>query len=589
MAHLADRVRLSLPAEPSPIEREAADPATAAARLEELARERCVQHLVAANPSTPVTALRWLRRSTRQGIRAAVARNSNISSDLAMELVADYPTEIIENAAFPFLLLEMPELAGKIAQELSRGDLLGLLRCEQLPMAILKPLARSPHEAVRDLAARHVALAGQPDAEHAQLARAAFHDALSRLPVGAAEIIVALRGVLPPTFLALLLDTPSAGLIAQSPDAPGDLLSRLPLTDAQIAPYVASHRHALPATLSRLGDHPDAGVRARVAGNPRTPGAVLRRLSHDPSVDVRLRVGANPQSDPETLQRLARDPSPRVRVVVARNPNVPPHALRALATDPEAQVRTAEARDHTISPSLLAFYAQTSDPVVRRAVAGHPDTPPAVLERLALDRESTVRAVVARHPRLSREALERLTRDAEAVVRGAAARHPRLPIDLRYRLERDADLEVRQCLAYNPHTPFMTLSRLWTHATAEQRRVIARHPAVTPARRARLYARLLTPHLRHMREAPSMARLVALASRVLPDAAYGAGSQSHHWVDRYVVASNTAAPLAIVEVLAHDGITYVRVAAQANLTARLAARQATDGGTDPVRMTKDAS
>jgi hypothetical protein len=99
-------------------------------------------------------------------------------------------------------------------------------------------------------------------------------------------------------------------------------------------------------------------------------------------------------------------------------------------------------------------------------------------------------------------------------------------------------------------------------------RVIAAHPAVTPERRGQLYARLCAEELRQFRCAPTMVRLAALASDVLPAATYGAGASSRHWVDRFVIASNPTSPLAVVAELAHDGIIYVRAAARANLAAR---------------------
>jgi hypothetical protein len=181
---------------------------------------------------------------------------------------------------------------------------------------------------------------------------------------------------------------------------------------------------------------------------------------------------------------------------------------------------------------------------------------------------------VARHPRTSAALLAALATDGDPAVREAVAGHPRLAPDLRRALERERDYTVRAHLALNPHTPYGTLKRLWTHACVtqgcdDQIRAIARHPALTAARRGQFYGQLFAGHLRRLRESPSLVRLAAFASEGLPANAYEAGAASRYWLDRYVVAANPAAPSAIVQALAHDGIVYVRAVARANLAAHV--------------------
>ncbi len=473
------------------LEREATDAETPPERLEELAGEPCVQRLVAENPATPAAALWRLRRAPNRAVRAAVAGNANAPFELLHALVADYPVEVLENPVWPWLLLEQPGLAEKLTGDLAPEVIGGMLRCAALPLALLNPLTRSPHEGVCHLAERHVALVADatapiraPAPDEIAHVRAAFHSAIHTLSMEGAEPLFALRGLVGVDFLEMLLDTPFVELLACCPDAPARLLTRLPLTNkGRVPQLLAAHRHARPELLDQLFDYSDLRIKVALAGNPRAPASVLRWLALDDSADVRWRVAASLQADEQTLRRLARDPEWDVRMVVARNPNTPPADLRSLANDPQAQVRITAER--TAGPERLARYVRTiDDPLVRRAVAAHPDATHGLLELLAADGRPDVRVQVARHPRAGERLIAQLAADSEPAVRAAAAEHPRLSVSLRRALEVDDVLEVRQHLARNPSTPFMTLRRLWTSANPDQRRIIARHPAITPERRA---------------------------------------------------------------------------------------------------------
>jgi hypothetical protein len=264
---------------------------------------------------------------------------------------------------------------------------------------------------------------------------------------------------------------------------------------------------------------------------------------------------------------LARDRNPQIRAAVARNPSVSWLLVGHLARDGEAAVRAAAQQRMAFSPDRLAYLAGDPNPARRRAVATHPQTASGTLERLCADADAGVRAAVARHPRTSPAMLARLARDGEPAVRAAVAEHPRLAPHVRRQLELDLDRTVRAHVAQNPQAPFLTVKRLWAPAAGEQLRLLARHPAVTPVRRGQLYARLFAAHLRHLKSAPSLVRLAALASAILPAEVYEVGGASPQWLDRYVVASNPAAPLPVVRALSRDGIVYVRAAARANLAA----------------------
>jgi len=557
----------------SPLAREAADPETPPQRLELLARERTVQPLVAANPAAPPDTLKRLRRVANRATRAAVASNPNTPIEVLLELVPEFPLEVLDNPVLPLLMLANPELPGQMVRQLTPDAQSALLRCEQVQRAILRPLATSPDASVRALAALHVALAGEPGPVELVQAEAAFHAALAQVVVGEPQVVFELPGLVSPWFLALLLDTPSAEQIPRCPDAPAEVLLRLARDGALCALVgIAAHPKTPARLLAQLALHTVPEVRVAAARNLAISPRLLSDLANTAHVQVRLAVAKHPAAGEATLAELARDRSPRIRAAVARNPSAPQSLVRQLAADSELEVRAAAQRHLPLRPALLDYYASDPNPIRRRAVAAHPDTAIATLDRLHRDRDAGVRVAVARHPRTSAALLAALATDGDPAVREAVAEHPRLAPDLRRTLERERDHTVRAHLALNPHAPYGTLKRLWTHACVtqgcdDQIRAIARHPALTAARRGQFYGQLFAGHLRRLRESPSLVRLAAFASEGLPANIYEAGATSRYWLDRYVVAANPAAPSAIVQALAHDGIIYVRAVARANRAA----------------------
>lgn len=555
------------------LKREAADLDTPPERLAQLAAERTLRPLVAGNPATPPATLKRLARTTNRALRAEVAANPNTPVEVLFELAGEFPAEVVGNPALDLHMVAYPELPGRMARELSAEALCALLRCEDAPLALLRLLRLSSHDAVRALAGLHVQIVGEPGAdvlpEVLTRARNAFRAALADVPFGEPEIVCDLPGMMAPWFVELLLGTPHVERMLRSPDTSPEVLVRLAWSASPHALLlIAAHPHTPERLLVQLALHSEPEVRRAVASNPATPTRILSDLADTRHESTRLAVAKHPSASAATLAELARDHNPTIRSAVARNPSTPAALLRQLAAAVEPEVRGAAQRHLPMSPQLLAYLAEDRNPLRRRAVAGHPDTAPKTLLRLASDRDPLVRINVARHPRVPPEVLIHLSRDPQPAVRAAVAEHPALPPHERRRMELDADPDVRAHLARNPEVPFTTLKRLWIHTAEEHLHEIAAHPAVTPERRGQLYTRLCADQLRQFRGAPTMVRLAALASDLLPVASYEAGAGSRHWLDRYVVASNPSAPLSVLEALAHDGIVYVRAAARANLAAR---------------------
>lgn len=242
--------------------------------------------------------------------------------------------------------------------------------------------------------------------------------------------------------------------------------------DPERQPYAAvalldegrgSPRHA-----RLLADHPDSGVRWKLASCPDLPPDVEDALAAEPDAGVvaEFALGASPR----VAGHLARHPHAEVRYAAAGNEAVPPDALAALVTGeglpPAASCLGCDPSDapctrHPYDPvpdcdgahastlratrvraagnpstpveAVLALADASSVPL-RRAVAGRADLPQDAYARLARDPDPDVLADVASNPAVGEPLVRALAADPRPEVRHAVAGHPRLPLDVLARL-----------------------------------------------------------------------------------------------------------------------------------------------------------
>ena len=134
-----------------------------------------------------------------------------------------------------------------------------------------------------------------------------------------------------------------------------------------------------------------------LAEDPSATPDVLINLSQHPNWGVRWRVAQNPNTPPEILIQLSTDEEFIVRKHVAMNPNTPPHILGGMLHDFPG-IRSGLARNPAIHPSILKHLLKEEYVEVLQAVACHPSTPHDAITTLSQDKDRVVRLYVARNP-----------------------------------------------------------------------------------------------------------------------------------------------------------------------------------------------
>jgi len=431
---------------------EAADLATPADRLAELAQHPRLTPIVAANLAAPAELLREIEARivdtvpmpvaaaialmthgtptvTYQhyrdlGLRAdnptlaALVANPNTPPDTLLRLSGAFPAEFCANPVFPLLLLENPNLPGELPLPTVRS----LLRYAGVPRGFLEWLVAYGLPEVAEAAHLHVNLAGEAGGDWAALAQAQIW----RLPIAeSTELLLELLGLgaVPDWMLAAIVaagDKTVRQAVARSPHALKGVLKpfRRAGASADLASYATPDPALHPAELAWLAA---GGTYARklAARHPGTPPEQLERLAGDPDRVVRQFVGKNSAASIAALTRLAADAEADVRQMIARNPATPPALLERLAADAK-NVRWNVARHPRTPVEALERLAGDAERAVRQAVARNPATPPALLERLVADSHPAVRAMVARNPRTPDAVRAALLADQAAAKRSRA-------------------------------------------------------------------------------------------------------------------------------------------------------------------------
>lgn len=135
---------------------------TPAEALEKLARDESelVQEQVAGNPAAPARALRPLLQARRRETRVAAAGNPAAPLVMLLDEAASWPREELLLEALLQRLRRLPPGDAGLAQAAARRVLLvdlALAGCDELPAAVSRQLARSPHPEVRVALARGAA------------------------------------------------------------------------------------------------------------------------------------------------------------------------------------------------------------------------------------------------------------------------------------------------------------------------------------------------------------------------------------------------------------------------------------------------
>ncbi|MDY6803672.1 MAG: hypothetical protein SXA11_07685 [Cyanobacteriota bacterium] len=579
------------------IDREATDEKTPPARLRELAKiNPAIASLVANNPNAEPELLRELAGSEEDFIRKNVAANPNTPKEVLWWLGEKFPTEVLDNAVFPLLLLENPNLIENIPQ----NTMINFLQCStvpisfmewavkidysnkwallthwrervglslamngQTPRTILEELVRSENTPVAEVAELHVNYAGEIEEDWQEEFRYQM-----------ARWLRFLNGIHYPGdigdsyFFSILA---SIGLVPQ-------FLLELLVRDWQVfARYLAASTNALSVNLlEELGRDSQPEVRGAVARNPNAPAELLELLALDESLGVRSGVAENVNAPPKVLEELARDKQSEVRGAVAKNPNAPAYLLEELARDPGIFITVASNPNapksvfncNNLEPYNLERYQR-----LKMILAANPNTPVEILEKLegnlekcACSHKISTREALASHPKIPENVIHLLAEDRNSRVRKALAANPQIPYAVLLRLWRDRSFLVRTAVATNPKAPLSILeeglSELLGDRTVDVKPVLLRYlrekPEGLPVLLELIFKEIST-------EPSDLNPTIALLHPQMPPEVLAENGRSLVWPERCAIAQNPNTPIETLQVLAADGNRIVRAAAKENL------------------------
>ena len=132
-------------------QQEAQDAQTSPARLVVLASQFPLE--VAQNPAARPEILRRLIESNDPRILCGIAKNPNISPDLASLLLQKFPYELVENPAWKMLLLESP---GFLEKNISQFVISKMLDEQILPAVLVSHFASHKSSYIRKRVERYL-------------------------------------------------------------------------------------------------------------------------------------------------------------------------------------------------------------------------------------------------------------------------------------------------------------------------------------------------------------------------------------------------------------------------------------------------
>ena len=458
------------PSKSHPYAEEAGNPETTPARLAELAQERELKPIIAANPNTPPSLLETFALDPNEAVRRATAQNPNTPLAQLLKLIEEFPHEFLCNPILPLLNLTQPDFIKKASPK----AWLQLLRCEEIPHHWLQWFqqghimnASYVKEHVKLSYNAHIRVAGEVTSR--QELQDFYLDLLQpRQPLD--------RGL--PEHESLILTTMVLPDLATHWLRQGELNKQV----ERLITLVYHNQDVDEDILRDLAQHKEVRVRQAVARHPRTPDEVLLQLLQDKKLEVRYSLIKRTHMSSTLLAHLVASSDPYLRQAVVRHSQLEEHIIEKLTQDTDVIVRAAVAARHGLSEQSYNQLALDKYDQVRIALARNVKTPQHILLSLAGDREGVVRQAAAQNPTLPEEAFFHLAEDPDDDILAKLAGNAQLPRTLFARFVEHPEIRVRKKLAANPRIPLELLDQLWHdldlwEGIAEG---IAKNPNATP-------------------------------------------------------------------------------------------------------------
>jgi pentose-5-phosphate-3-epimerase len=396
--------------------------------LESLAedKEESIRTAVAHNPCTPPRQLkRWVDdKIDRFGRTIASLQTSadwdRYGDELALESTEFFLATLAANPSTPVSALErLAKVQRKVVQR-------HLVQNPSTPLSVLEQLAVEKTVVVR------AAVASSPSAPVVLLERLALDDQKD-VRKSIAQNVSAPGFIL--DRLAGDADKGIRMRVAGNLSTPGSVLERLAGDEDKDTRTAAAANRSAPIFLLdhlALSDEPD--VRRSVAENTSAPGFVLARLAEDEDKNTRTCVAGNPSTPVSALERLAEDTDTNIRTVVAGNPSSPGSVLQRLflvSTEVSSEiinrVTTSVAGSDPLS-DLMALRAQmlgkltsgTTPSASRLLGLRLPYCPVVTLEKAQRSTDWRERCSVASNPNTPLAVVQLLAQDGNVLVRAAA-------------------------------------------------------------------------------------------------------------------------------------------------------------------------
>lgn len=258
----------------------------------------------ARESSDPAVLGRLLRKSESKHVRRAIAGNPSAPWELLRGLLYDYPIEVLDNPAFPLLLLADPGMF----ENLSVGELRGLAGARDRLGQILGWTTEPPWTELQ------LTLTCVVHARDQLRYSNSYKVSLAALRRHMVE-----RQLLPDEIALHLVNDPS------------DQVRRALAESSKGSAVIES-------LLMSESNH------ANLASNPNLPTCYQWALASAGSNDIRLRLARNRNVSASTLEKLATDPESYVRSAVALAGATPEAVWERLCWDAAPEVQAAARR-----------------------------------------------------------------------------------------------------------------------------------------------------------------------------------------------------------------------------------------------------